>query len=126
MRGGLLFVAGCALLAGCTGTGAGNSGLASFPGVQAQIESFYDAHATEDDWNCEAPQMDTIDRVKEVGSSAAQVTLAVNYYFQSSDLQGLQADQCKGFNTRFFTFDKGAGGRLGLVSMSGQQRGQDG
>ena len=62
-----------------------------------------------------------------VSQSATQVRIAVTYYFQSSVLSPQQGgNQCQGFNTRFFTFDKGAGGQLSLVSMSGAQRGQNG
>jgi hypothetical protein len=50
--------------------------------------------------------------------------MAVTYYFMSSDLSPRQGgDQCRGFNTRIFTFDKGAGNQLTLESMSGAQRG---
>ena len=39
---------------------------------------------------------------------------------------GQGGNQCQGFNTRFFTFDKAPGGQLSLVLMSGPQRGQNG
>ena len=39
--------------------------------------------------------------------------MAVTYYFTSFDESpGRGGDQCQGFNTRFFTFDKGPGGQL--------------
>ena len=51
-----------------------------------------------------------------MNQSATQVRMAVTYYFQSSVLSpGQGGNQCQGFNTRFFTFDKGAGGGLSLV-----------
>ncbi len=53
--------------------------------------------------------------------------MAVTYYFSSFDESpGQGGNQCQGFNTRFFTFDKGPGGQLSLVSMSGPQRGVSG
>ena len=114
---------GLMALAGCAGYQAENKPLRTFPGIQAQIENFYDANATEDDWVCDSPQMNNIDKSQVVSQSATQVRLAVTYYFQSSVLQGRAADQCEGFNTRFFTFTKGPGGQLSLVKMSGAQRG---
>ena len=122
MIGTLAFVA----LAGCAEYKAQNPALTEYPGIQSQIENFYDANATEDDWFCDSPQMNTIDKSQIVNQSATQVPIAGTYYFQSSILQGRAAQQCQGFNTRFFTFDKGAGGGLSLVSMSAAQRGQNG
>ena len=116
----LAFVA----LAGCAEYKAENPALSEYPGIQGQIENFYDANATEDDWVCDSPQMNTIDKSQVVSQSATQVRMAVTYYFQSSTLSpGQGGNQCQGFNTRFFTFDKGSGGQLSLVKMSGPQRG---
>ena len=114
-------------LAGCAAYKAENPALTQYPGIKSQIENFYDANATENDWTCDSPQLNTIDKSQVVGQSANQVRIAVTYYFQSSVLSPRQGgNQCQGFNTRFFTFDKGAGGQLSLVSMSGPQRGQNG
>ena len=119
----LAFVA----LAGCAEYKAENPALTEYPGIKSQIENFYDANATENDWTCDSPQLNTIDKSQVVSQSATQVRIAVTYYFQSSVLSPQQGgNQCQGFNTRFFTFDKGAGGQLSLVSMSGAQRGQNG
>ena len=98
--------------------------MSEFPGIQGQIENFYDANATEDDWTCDSPQMNNIDKSQVVSQSLTQVRLAVTYYFQSSTLSPQQGgNQCQGFNTRFFTFAKGPGGGLSLTAMSGPQRG---
>ena len=111
-------------LAGCAEYKAENPALTEYPGIQSQIENFYDANAIEDDWACDSPQMQGIDRSKVVGQTASQVRMAIAYYFRSTALQeGQGADYCQGFNTRFFTFDKGPGGQLSLVKMSGPQRG---
>ncbi|MFO1048528.1 MAG: hypothetical protein U1E52_11605 [Geminicoccaceae bacterium] len=114
-------------LTGCAEYQAENPALAAYPSIQAQIQSFYDANATEDDWTCNEVQLDTIDKSKVARQSANQVVIAVTYYFNSFD-EGTRrgGDQCQGFNTRFFTFDKGAGGQLSLVSMTGPQRGVSG
>jgi hypothetical protein len=59
-----------------------------------------------------------------VSRTPSQVRMAVTYYFVSDDLSPDRGgNQCQGFNTRFFTFDKGPGGQLTLVKMSGPQRG---
>ncbi len=111
-------------LGACAEYQAENKPLSEFPGIQGQIESYYDANATEDDWTCDSPQMQTIDKSKVAGQSGNQVKMAVTYYFQSSTLApGQGGNECQGFNTRFFTFDKGAGGQLSLIKMSGPQRG---
>ena len=111
-------------LAGCAEYKAENPALTEYPGIQSQIENFYDANAIEDDWACDSPQMQAIDRSEVVDQTASQVRMAIAYYFRSTALQeGQGADYCQGFNTRFFTFDKGSGGQLSLVKMSGPQRG---
>ena len=100
---------------------------AQYPGIQAQIESFYNDNATEDDWTCNEVEMDTIDKSRVASRSATQVRVAVTYFFSSFDEGvGQGGARCEGFNTRFFTFDKGPGGQLSLVSMSGPQRGVSG
>jgi len=114
-------------LAGCAAYQAENPALTEFPGIQAQIQGFYDDNATEDDWTCNEVQLDTIDKSKGARQTATQVVIAVTYYFSSFDESMRQGGaQCQGFNTRFFTFDKGAGGQLSLVSMTGPQRGVGG
>jgi hypothetical protein len=109
-------------LAACAHQQAENPALTEFPGIQGQIESFYNANATEDDWTCDVVEMDNIDRSRVVSQTPTQVRVAVTYYFTEFDQgPGSGRGQCEGFNTRFFTFDKGPGG-LSLVSMSGPQR----
>ena len=83
----LAFVA----LAGCAEYKAENPALTEYPGIQSQIENFYDANATEDDWICDSPQMNTIDKSQVVSQSATQVRIAVTYYFQSSVLRRSRA-----------------------------------
>lgn len=123
-------LAGCLSLlavAGCAEYKAENPALTAYPGIKDQIQQFYDANATEDDWVCNEVELQTIDKSKVVNQNANQVKIAVTYYFTSFDLApGQGGNQCQGFNTRFFTFNKGAGGQLSLVSMTGPQRGQNG
>jgi hypothetical protein len=120
-------LAGLAALAGCAHQQAENPALSEYPGIQSQIEGFYNANATEDDWTCNEVEMQNIDKSQVVSQSPTQVRVAATYYFTSFDESpGQGGDQCQGFNTRFFTFDKGPGGQLSLVSMSGPQRGVSG
>ncbi len=126
---GRWWIAGAALIgmSGCAEYKAENPALTAFPGIQSQIQSFYDDNATEDDWTCDEVQLDTIDKSRVVSQAGDQVKIAVTYFFTSFDESpGAGGDQCQGFNTRFFTFDKGAGGQLSLVSMTGPQRGPQG
>ena len=77
MIGCLAFVA----LAGCAEYKAENPALTEYPGIQSQIENFYDANATEDDWACDSPQMNNIDKSQVVSQSATQVRVAVDLLF---------------------------------------------
>ena len=116
-----------AMLTSCAEYKSENPALTTYPSIKAQIQSFYDQNATEDDWVCDEVQLDTIDKSKVARQSATQVVIAVTYYFTSFDESARRGgNQCQGFNTRFFTFDKGAGGQLSLVSMTGPQRGVGG
>lgn len=122
MRAMMLTVAALSL-AGCAHSQKENQALTQFPGAQAQIQSFYDDNATEDDWFCNEVEMDTIDKTQVVSQTDSQVRMAVTYYFTSFDESpGRGGNQCQGFNTRFFTFDRSSSGGLSLVSMSGAQR----
>ena len=104
-----------------------NPALIAYPSIKDQIQQFYDDNATEDDWTCDEVELDTIDKSTVVAQNADQVKIAVTYYFTSFDESPRRGgNQCQGFNTRFFIFNKGAGGQLSLVSMSGPQRGQNG
>ena len=79
-----------AALAGCAAYKAENRPLTEYPGIQGQIENFYDANAIEDDWACDSPQMQAIDRSEVVGQTASQVRMAIAYYFRSTALQAGQ------------------------------------
>ena len=116
-----------AFVAGCAEYKAENPALIAYPSIKDQIQQFYDDNATEDDWTCDEVELDTIDKSTMVAQNADQVKIAVTYYFTSFDESPRRGgNQCQGFNTRFFTFNKDAGGQLSLVSMTGPQRGQNG
>ena len=115
---------GLTALAGCAHYRAENEPLYQYSGIEQQIKNYYNNNATEGDWSCPEVQMDSIDKTKVVQQSSTQVRMAVTYYFTSFDESpGRGGDRCQGFNTRFFTFDKGANNQLSLVSMTGSQRG---
>jgi hypothetical protein len=123
VRATMIFVGALGLAACAAEYREENVPLYRFSGVQQQIKGYYDDNATEEDWTCNEVQMDNIDESSVVGETAAQVKLAVHYYFSSFDESpGRGGNQCQGFNTRFFTFDRGADGTLTLASMSGPQR----
>ena len=123
----LALCAAAAVLTSCAEYKSENPALTAYPSIQAQIQSFYDQNATEDDWVCNEVQLDTIDKSKVARQTATQVVIAVTYYFTSFDESPQRGgNQCQGFNTRFFTFDKGAGSQLSLASMTGPQRGVSG
>jgi hypothetical protein len=110
-------------LAACAEYREENAPLYELSGVQPQIESYYNDNATEEDWTCNEVQMGNIDESRVVSETPTQVKLAVQYYFSSLDESPAEGgNQCQGFNTRFFTFDRGADGSLTLASMSGPQR----
>lgn len=110
-------------LAGCAAYRAENPAIEQYPSIKQQIENYYNDRATEEDWTCNEVDMENIDKSKIVSQTPTQVKVAVMYTFNASDLAaGQGGDQCEGFNTRYFTFDKGAGGQLSLVSMTGAQR----
>ena len=81
MIGCLAFV----VLAGCAEYRAENPALTQYPGIQSQIENFYDANATEDDWVCDTPQMNTIDKspggqpVGDAGPDGGHLLLPVQH-----------------------------------------------
>ena len=118
-----LFALGmCMAAAGCADYRAENKPLTTYPGIQAQIENYYDSNAVEDDWNCTDVQMDNINDSKVVQDTGAQVKIAVNYYFTSGDESPQQGGNlCQGFATRYFTFDKDPQGQLTLAGMSGSK-----
>ena len=114
---------GLAVLGGCAHDRAENEPLYQYSGIQQQMQNFYDANATEEDWFCIEVDMDSIDKTQVVSRTPSQVKMAVSYYFMSDDLSPRQGgDMCQGFNTRFFTFAAGPDNQLTLVSMSGPQR----
>lgn len=110
-------------LAGCAAQQAQNGAIEQYPSMKQQIETLYNVNATEEDWFCPEVDIASIDKSQVVSETPTQVKVAVTYNFEPSagEPHGL-GDHCRGFGTRYFTFDKGAGGQLSLVSMSGAQR----
>ena len=118
----IMLAAAMLSMAGCATYKNDNKPLYEYPGIQSQIENYYDDNATEDDWVCGAVQMDTIDDSKVVAQSPTQVKMAITYFFTAFAPDPLRlGDNCQGFNTRFFTFNRTADGGLTLASMTGSQ-----
>jgi hypothetical protein len=118
-----VLLAGCCGLAACAAYRTENEPLQAHAGIQRQIQDYYDANAVETDWNCPEVQMDNINASKVVSETPSQLKIAVSYHFSSfDDARRAGINECKGFETRYFTFDKAADGRLTLSSMSGERR----
>ena len=111
-----------ALLAGCASLDPAAAVLDKYPGVKQQIMSYYNSNATEDSWGCNAVYMDNITEAKVIRETPEQLVLGVHYFFISDFGGGRRGPGCEGFGTRVFTFAR-SGGSYGLVSMSGEQRG---
>ena len=77
----IMLAAAMLSMAGCATYKNDNKPLYEYPGIQSQIENYYDDNATEDDWVCGAVQMDTIDDSKVVAQSPTQVKMAITYFF---------------------------------------------
>jgi hypothetical protein len=77
----IMLAAAMLSMVGCAAYKNDNRPLYDYPGIQSQIENYYDDNATEDDWVCGAVQMDTIDDSKVVAQSPTQVKMAITYFF---------------------------------------------
>lgn len=110
-------------LIGCAANHAQNTAIDQYPSMKQQIENFYNTNATEEDWFCPEVDIASIDKSQVVSETPTQMKVAVTYNFEPSagEPHGL-GNHCRGFGTRYFTFDKGNGGQLSLVSMTGPQR----
>lgn len=110
-------------LAGCAAQQAQNGAIEQYPSMKQQIENLYNANATEEDWFCPEVDIASINKSQVVSETPTQVKVAVTYNFEPSDQgPGGLGNHCRGFGTRYFTFDKGPGGQVSLVSMTGPQR----
>ena len=117
----IMLAAAILSMAGCATYKNDNKPLYEFPGIQSQIENYYDDNATEDDWVCGAVQMDH--RRQQSGQPVTDAGEDGDYLLlhRLRPRSAPSGDNCQGFNTRFFTFDRTADGGLTLASMTGPQ-----
>jgi hypothetical protein len=108
---------------------AGCASLGETDELQHKLQSYYAAHASEQDGACPQPEIASVTHRKVLESSADTTLLRVRYsYFDPSRdddaswQQVLLAERpCTGFAERDFTLERG---KLGykVIGMSGEQR----
>ena len=100
--------------------------LEGHAGLQYQVISFYDAHASERQWSCPNPAMQSVTSTQVVEDTPAKVVMDIRYYWvdwsQASDVPGGSITTCRDFGERTFTFTKNSDGSLRPESMTGPQK----
>lgn len=122
MRTPILLALPALALAGCASLGEPDE-------LQQKLQSYYAAHASEEDGACPQPEIASVTRRKVLESGSELTLLRVRYsYFDPSredeaSWQQVLLDErpCTGFAERDFTLERG---RLGykVVGMSGERR----
>ena len=122
----LATVAGLAGLSPLLACNVPGPSLAGQPGLQWQVQSFYDGRAMERHATCPNPRMQTISRTEIVEDTPERVVMDIHYYWvdesQAIDVQGSSMTTCRDWGDRTFTFAKTTGGGLEVVSMTGAQK----
>jgi hypothetical protein len=94
------------------------SGLARYPEAEHLILAYYASQGSgEPRFNCGRGTIEWIDGSRIVTDTPAEVIFEVTYRFSASNLAGSDT-ACDGTNTRYFTFDRVADGRLTLAEMA--------
>jgi hypothetical protein len=126
LRSRLLFPAAFLVpaLAACSWQGAR---LAGQPGLEREVEDFYEGRAMEDYARCPNPRMVAIIRDDIVADTPERVVMDLRYRWvddtQTTDSGGNHTKiVCQDWAERRFTFARGADGRLSVVAMSGPQQ----
>ena len=100
--------------------------LEGHAGLQYQVISFYDAHATEREVSCPNPEMQSITSSRVIEDTSEKVVMDIRYYWidwsQATDVQGSSITTCRDWNERTFTFARNSAGELDVVSMTGAQK----
>jgi signal transduction histidine kinase len=117
------------LLAGC---GYKGPAVAGYPGLQNQIQWYYDSNALEQNATCTQPRMRSVTGAQIIDETPETVVMTIRYYWIDEGQLDLDDDglptaapflqRCNGFAERTFTFVKMTDGSLGVRSMSGPQR----
>lgn len=97
--------------------------LAGQPGLQWQVQSFYDGRAMERHATCPNPSMQTISRTEIVEDTPERVVMRLRYYWfddsQDDTFGEHSVVRCQDWAERTFTFDRRSDGTLQVVGMSG-------
>ena len=108
------------LAAGCDYKG---PAVAGYPGLQNQIQWYYDNNALEQNATCTQPRMRSVTRAQIVDETAGQVVMTISYYWLDEGqldfdrggfvpAAGAFFQRCNGFAERNFTFTKMTDGSL--------------
>jgi hypothetical protein len=113
-------------LAGCNYQG---PALAGYPGLQLQVQNYYDARAWEENATCLAPRMQAVTQTEILEDTPERILMRLRYYYQDDQFGPDDSDfvvgnpfRCRGFADRTFEFVKRADGTAQVVGMSGPQR----
>lgn len=106
-----------------------NPELATYRGVEFEIESFYERWAWERNATCLRPEM-AIARIRTLEDTPEKLVLAVRYFWEDRAFgrddemfpRRSGASWCSGFDERIFTLAKHGDGRVSVVAMTGPQR----
>ncbi len=111
------------VMSGCAWQGPALEGHA---GLQYQVISFYDAHASERQWSCPNPAMQSVTSTRVVEDTPQKVVMDIRYYWvdwsQATDVPGGSLTTCRDWGERTFTFARNSDGTLQPESMTGPQK----
>ena len=100
--------------------------LEGHAGLQWQVISFYDSRASERQWSCPNPAMQSVTVSRVVEDTPEKVVMDISYYWvdwsQSVDVQGGSVTTCRDWSERTFTFTKASDGSLQVQGMTGPQK----
>ena len=116
--------------AGCNYQG---PAVAGYPGLQNEIQWYYDSNALEQNATCTQPRMRSVTSAQVIDETKEIVVMRISYYWLDEGQldfdrggfvpgPGIAFQRCNGFAERTFTFTKLTDGSLGVRSMSGPQR----
>jgi len=94
--------------------------LAAFPGLQRQIEAWYDARAFEQGATCNQPRMILTD-ARIIQDSGGQLIVDARYAYDSINGGNSGGMRCRGFGERRFTAVSTPAG-VTVTGMTGEQR----
>lgn len=100
--------------------------VAGYPGLQWQIQSFYDGRAMEAQARCPNPRINSITDATVVEDTPERVVMDIRYYWvddtQTVGGDGASKIICQDWGERRFTFARAGDRRLAVESMTGLQK----